>query len=255
MPAGPTRPRFSRGGDPFQRGQVVERGRRDRGRRRRSNSSRVLSDRERRGLEPGAGVGGVAGGDLGLDQGAQQLLGCPPLGLRGEQQLGGELAHRGQLEPAQPARPGPARQRRACGHDASSSRRRRRRVARGAAPVGGRWRSRPAAGSGRRAARGPARPRRAGAGRPGAGGEDGAHVGGAPPAERDRPAQRGDERVVAVRGAQRVQLGQLGAEPGVAGRGGAGDERLRGRAERAELPSPPRFSAAPPGAARGRGPP
>ena len=61
-----------------------------------------LDDRERRGLEPGAGVGGVAGGDLGLDQGAQQLLGCPPLGLGGEHQLRGELAHRGQLEPAQP---------------------------------------------------------------------------------------------------------------------------------------------------------
>ena len=69
---------------------------------------------------------------------------------------------------------------------------------------------------------------------PGAGGEDGPHVGGPPPAERDRPVQRGEERLLAVGGAQGVQLGQLGAQPGVAGRGGAGDERLRGRAERAE---------------------
>ena len=48
-----------------------------------------LGHRERGGLQPGAGVGGVAGADLGLDQGAQQFLGCPPLGLGGEQQLAG----------------------------------------------------------------------------------------------------------------------------------------------------------------------
>ncbi len=37
-----------------------------------------------------------------------------------------------------------------------------------------------------------------------------------------------------MRGAERVQLGQLGPEAGVPGRGGAGDERLRDRPERAE---------------------
>ena len=41
------------------------------------------------------------------------------------------------------------------------------------------------------------------------GGQDGTHVGGAPPAERDRAAQRGPERVIAVGSAQGVQLGQL----------------------------------------------
>ena len=68
-----------------------------------------------------------------------------------------------------------------------------------------------------------------------AGGQDGPHVGGAQPAERDRPVQRGERSLLAVGGAQRVQLGQLGSQPGVTGRGGAGDERLGDRAERAEL--------------------
>ena len=36
-------------------------------------------------------------------------------------------------------------------------------------------------------------------------------------------------------GAQRVQLGQLRSQPGVPGRGGAGDECLRDRPERVEL--------------------
>ena len=61
-----------------------------------------LGDRERGLPHPGADVGGVAGGDLGLDQGAQELLGGPALGLGGDQQLGGELAHRGQFQPPQP---------------------------------------------------------------------------------------------------------------------------------------------------------
>ena len=89
------------GGDPFQRGEVVQGGGRDAG----HGAVELvegLDHRERCGLEPGGGVGGVAGGDLGLDEGAQQFLGCPPLGLRGAQQFRGELAYRGQLEPAQP---------------------------------------------------------------------------------------------------------------------------------------------------------
>jgi hypothetical protein len=68
----------------------------------RSSSSRVLVTGECGGFEPGGGVGCVAGGDLGVDQGAEQFLGCPPLGLRGEQELGGQVAHRGELEPPQP---------------------------------------------------------------------------------------------------------------------------------------------------------
>ena len=40
--------------------------------------------------------------DLGLDQGAQELLGVPPLRLRGDQQLGRQPAHRGHLQPTQP---------------------------------------------------------------------------------------------------------------------------------------------------------
>ena len=69
----------------------------------------------------------------------------------------------------------------------------------------------------------------------GPGGEDGPHVRGAPPAERDRPVQRGEERLIAVGGAQRVQPGQLAAQPGGPRRRGAGDERLGDRPERAEL--------------------
>jgi hypothetical protein len=34
--------------------------------------------------------------------GAQELLGVPPLGLGGDQQLGGQAAHRGEFEPLQP---------------------------------------------------------------------------------------------------------------------------------------------------------
>ena len=97
----PDQAQVLRGGDPFQRGEVVQGGAGD-GAGGPVELVEGLGDRERGGLHPGPGVGGVAGGDLGLDQGAQQFLRCPPLGLRGDQQLGGELAHRGELEPAQP---------------------------------------------------------------------------------------------------------------------------------------------------------
>jgi len=46
-------------------------------------------------------VAGVAGGDLGLDQGPEQFLRCPPLRLRGNEQLRGDPAHAGELEAAQ----------------------------------------------------------------------------------------------------------------------------------------------------------
>jgi hypothetical protein len=60
-----------------------------------------LDDGEGRGLEAGSGVGVVAGGDFGLDQGAEHLFGCPALGLGRDEQLGRELTHRGELEAAQ----------------------------------------------------------------------------------------------------------------------------------------------------------
>jgi cytochrome P450 len=87
--------------DPLERGQVVERRLRDRGGCDVELGQR-LGHRERGRAHPVAGVGGVPGGDLGLDEGAQELLRGPALGLRGDQQLRGELAHRGELEPAQP---------------------------------------------------------------------------------------------------------------------------------------------------------
>ena len=113
VPGGPTRHRFSFARDPFQGGEVVQ-GRAGDGARGPVQLLECLDDGERRGLHPGRGVGGVAGGDLGVDQGPQQLLGRPPLGLRGDQQLGGELADGGQLEPPQP------------GGDVGRQRRRRR---------------------------------------------------------------------------------------------------------------------------------
>jgi hypothetical protein len=52
---------------------------------------------------------------------------------------------------------------------------------------------------------------------------------------RDRAAEGGQELLVAVGCAQRVQLGQVGAEPGAARRRGTGEERLGDRAQGAEL--------------------
>jgi len=89
------------GGDPFQGREVVQ-GRAGDGARGPVQLIEGLDDGERGGLHPGPGVGRLAGGDLGIDQGPQQFLGRPPLGLRGDEQLGGELPHRGELEPPEP---------------------------------------------------------------------------------------------------------------------------------------------------------
>ena len=123
-----------RGADPFEDGEVVERRWRDRGR---GDVELVegLGDRERGVPQPGAGVGLVAGGDLGLDQGAQELLGGPPLGLGGDQQLGGEAAHRGQLQPLQPAFEVGGQRRRCGAVTAVLTCRSRRRPATGSAPT------------------------------------------------------------------------------------------------------------------------
>jgi hypothetical protein len=85
---------------PFQTGQVVERGPWHRG------GCQVelvecLADREARLSASGAGVRLIAGGDLGLHQGAEELLGVPPLGAGGEEQFGGEATHPGHLQPFQ----------------------------------------------------------------------------------------------------------------------------------------------------------
>jgi site-specific DNA recombinase len=63
--------------------------------------SRCLFDREVGRLQPGGGVGGVPSADLSLDEAGQEVLGRPALGLGREHQLGGEAAHRRQLEAAQ----------------------------------------------------------------------------------------------------------------------------------------------------------
>jgi len=67
----------------------------------RHRTPRVAWPRKRRLLHPGADVGVVTGGDLGFDEGAEELLGLPSLGLRGHQQLGGQPTHRGHLQPLQ----------------------------------------------------------------------------------------------------------------------------------------------------------
>ena len=74
-----------------------------------------------------------------------------------------------------------------------------------------------------------------GGGRRGAGGQDGADVCCSEPCERHRPAQRRDQLVAAVGGAQGQQNVQFGAQAGVADGGGADQERLRRCAQRAEL--------------------
>src|SRR5919106_1651784 len=89
------------GAEPLQGCQVVERRAWDR-RRGDVEGLEGLGDREGGGLEPGAGVGRVAGRDLGVDERAEQLLRRPPLRLGGDEQFGGELAHGRELEPPQP---------------------------------------------------------------------------------------------------------------------------------------------------------
>ena len=176
-----------------------------------------LDHRERRRLHPGPGVGGIAGGDLGVDQGPQQFLGRPPLGLRGDQQPGGELPI-GQLE-----RRSPAAMSGASGGAAA------------AVMTGRRSRSRPAGDRDGLRSRISASPAGPGLGARPPGGQDRPHVSGPPPAERDRPVQRGQELL-----RRRARRAACSARPGprragCSRRGGAGDERLGDRAERAEL--------------------
>src|SRR5690348_5046926 len=49
----------------------------------------------------GCGWWSCPGRQLGLDEGCALALGCPASGLGGDEQLRDELAHRGELEPAQ----------------------------------------------------------------------------------------------------------------------------------------------------------
>jgi hypothetical protein len=93
--------KFILGANPFQAGQVVKCGLGDR-RGGHVEALESLEDGERGGFEAVGGVGGIAGGDLGLDQGAQHLFGGPALGLGHLQYLGCGAAHRSEFEPAQP---------------------------------------------------------------------------------------------------------------------------------------------------------
>jgi len=99
-PGGADQTHVLRRTDPFQRGEIVKRGL---GHRRDGQVVVIegLGDREPGLAAAGGGVGGVPAGDLGLDQGPEELLGAPPLRLRGDQQLGCESAHRSHLQPFQ----------------------------------------------------------------------------------------------------------------------------------------------------------
>jgi hypothetical protein len=63
----------------------------------RSNCSTVLTVGKQACLLRSRVLLGIPGGDLDLDQGPQQLLGGPALGLGGDQQLRGDPAHAGEL--------------------------------------------------------------------------------------------------------------------------------------------------------------
>lgn len=87
--------------DPFEAAEVVEGGPRD-WRGGQVELVQRFADREA-GLPPaGASVRLVAGRDLGLDQGPEELLRVPPLRFRRDQQFGGEAAHPGHFQPFQP---------------------------------------------------------------------------------------------------------------------------------------------------------
>ena len=116
---GPDQGGVLRGPDPFQAGEVVEGWLRDR----RACDVELVEglDHGEGGLpHAGAGVGFVAGGDLGFDQGAQELLGVPALRLGGDQQFWGEAAHRGHLQPFQPVVEVRGQWRRGGAHDGSA---------------------------------------------------------------------------------------------------------------------------------------
>ena len=91
-PGGPIKARFALCADPFQARSGSRTWPAGSTTRRRRSSSMVLVTGNVGGLEPVGGVGGVPGGDLGLDQGAEHLFRGPALGLGGEQHLGGDAA-------------------------------------------------------------------------------------------------------------------------------------------------------------------
>ncbi len=118
-------------------------------------------------------------------------------------------------------------------------------------PVGGCGRGlhrRRGSESERWAGRSPTRRRPRWAAGPGSRGEDGANVGGTELLECDRPAQRADQCVGAVGGAEREQHREFGGEPDVPG-GSRPDEDARphSRATRSDrrASSPPRTGEAP----------
>ena len=86
--------------NPFQVGEVVEGGLWD-GRGRDVETVERFGNGEPSGFEPVGGVGGIPGGDLSFDQGAQHFLRCPPLNLRGDHYFGGVASDSRQLQAAQ----------------------------------------------------------------------------------------------------------------------------------------------------------
>ena len=100
-PGGSHETKILLGGDPLERHQVVERGTRDR---RGVDVELVerLFDREGGGGQAASRVRRVARGDLGFDQGAQELLGAPALGLGHHQQFGSEAAYGTEAQAAEP---------------------------------------------------------------------------------------------------------------------------------------------------------
>ncbi len=85
------------GADPLEAGQIVHGGLGDGGVRH-FEGVEGLDGGKGRGFEPSRLIGGVAGGDLGFDEGAQELLGGPALCLGGLQEFGCQRSDTGELE-------------------------------------------------------------------------------------------------------------------------------------------------------------
>ena len=177
VPAGPTSTTFSAASIHSRRGEVVERGPRAPRTPRATKSSSVVVDREARGPATGGLVGGVTGGDLGLDERAQQLLGWPSAG------------------------PWPSASTSGASRRTAASLRRFRPASRSGSRAAASGRSRWPPRGHRRRGIAPAPPAarssvRAGCPRPadpGSGGEDGTHVGGPEAAVGERALEGRDE--------------------------------------------------------------
>ena len=200
-----------------------------------SNSSRVLMTGNAAAFIRVAGVGGVPGGDLGLDQGAQQLLGRPRWVFAVTSSSGASWRIAASLSRRSPAAEvGRQRRRAARGHDGAADGVVAQRPDRdhgqvedqrvpGAAGAAGSRRRRPGWSARRRPASGGTRP----------------------------PAPARPANACSPWAARRVfSSASSGPSRVLPGRGGAGEERLGDRAERAERLLRRGLRAAPPAAAR-----